>query len=243
MAQENTVKPSEAEIVLQGIKKTYVMGEVQVPVLHGIDIEIVKGELTVILGASGSGKSTLLNIIGGIDRATAGSVTFRGSEITSFSDKALTEYRRKSVGFVFQFYNLVSTLTAKENVEVSTEVADNPMDPVKALELVGMGDRADYFPAQLSGGQQQRVAIARALAKNPALMLCDEPTGALDFQTGRMVLKTLKQLNDELGTTIVIITHCAPLAQVAHRIIHLGSGLIEECTINKNRANAEDITW
>ncbi len=240
---DSGVDGSGHEIVLRGVTKTYVMGEVQVPVLHGIDLEIVEGELTVILGASGSGKSTLLNIVGGIDRPTSGDVFFRDRNITTASNRELTEYRRKSVGFVFQFYNLVATLTSKENVEVSTEVADNPMDPLKALELVGMNDRADYFPAQLSGGQQQRVAIARALAKNPALMLCDEPTGALDFETGRLVLKTLKQLNDELGTTIVIITHCAPLARVAHRIIHLGSGLIDKSEINHDRLEVEDITW
>lgn len=232
-----------AEIRLSGITKTYVMGEVQVPVLHGIDLEIVKGELTVILGASGSGKSTLLNIIGGIDKPSSGEVWFRDENISAMPEKRLTGYRRKNVGLVFQFYNLVSTLTAKENVEVSTEVADNAMDPVEALKLVGMGDRIDYFPAQLSGGQQQRVAIARALAKNPALMLCDEPTGALDFKTGRLVLQTLKDLNEKLGTTIVIITHCAPLAQAAHRIIHLGSGLVEKSEINQKRLDVGEIYW
>jgi putative ABC transport system ATP-binding protein len=243
MDEKISKEESQAEISLKGISKTYVMGEVKVPVLHGVDLEIVKGELTVILGASGSGKSTLLNIIGGIDRASGGEARFKDKDLTNASDQVLTEYRRKNVGFVFQFYNLVSTLTAKENVEVSTEVADNPMDPREALKLVGMEDRIDYFPAQLSGGQQQRVAIARALAKNPALMLCDEPTGALDFKTGQLVLKTLKDLNEKLGTTIVIITHCAPLAQIAHRIIHLGSGLIEKSEINSNPQPVEEITW
>ncbi len=234
---------TKAEIHLHGVTKTYIMGEVETPVLRGIDLDIIRGELTVIHGASGSGKSTLLNIIGGIDLASAGNVIFRDHDITAASDEELTTYRRKHVGFVFQFYNLVATLTARENVEVSTEVADHPMSPAQALEMVGLGDRLDYFPAQLSGGQQQRVAIARALAKNPALMLCDEPTGALDLETGRMVLQTLKKLNDELGTTIVIITHCTPVARIAHRVVHLGSGVIQESQVNKHRAEVEDIRW
>jgi putative ABC transport system ATP-binding protein len=168
---------------------------------------------------------------------------FGGSDIALMKDRALTEYRRKSVGFVFQFYNLVPTLTAEENVQVSTEVADSPMDPKEALKLVELDDRADHFPSQLSGGQQQRVAIARALAKNPSLMLCDEPTGALDFKTGQLVLKTLAALNEKLGTTIVIITHCAPIAQLAHRVIRLGSGVIQSADYNDDRKKVEEVVW
>jgi putative ABC transport system ATP-binding protein len=219
------------------------MGEVDVPVLCGIDLEIRKGELTVVCGASGSGKSTLLNMIGGIDRPTRGEIWFDDKDLAQLTDKALTEYRRKSVGFVFQFYNLVPTLTAKENVQVSTEIADDAMDPADALKLVDLEDRMDHFPAQLSGGQQQRVAIARALAKNPRLMLCDEPTGALDFKTGQLVLSTLTRLNDELGTTIVLITHAVPISQLAHRVVRLGSGEIVKLRVNEKRLKAEEIVW
>jgi len=231
------------EIRLVGIKKIYRMGEVDVPVLHGIDLEVYQGELTVVLGASGSGKSTLLNMIGGIDRPSQGEIWFDDRNLADLSDRGLTEYRRKSVGFVFQFYNLVPTLTAKENVEVSTEVADDPMDPLEALELVDLADHADYFPAQMSGGQQQRVAIARALAKNPRLMLCDEPTGALDAKTGQLVLTTLAKLNSELGATIVIITHAAPIAQLAHRAVRLDSGVVAESRRNEKRLAVEEISW
>jgi len=231
------------EIKLVGVHKIYRMGEVDVPVLCGIDLEIRKGELTVVCGASGSGKSTLLNMIGGIDRPTRGEIWFDDKDLAQLTDKALTEYRRKSVGFVFQFYNLVPTLTAKENVQVSTEIADDAMDPADALKLVDLEDRMDHFPAQLSGGQQQRVAIARALAKNPRLMLCDEPTGALDFKTGQLVLSTLTRLNDELGTTIVLITHAVPISQLAHRVVRLGSGEIVKLRVNEKRLKAEEIVW
>ncbi len=230
------------EIQCRDVRKTYIMGEVEVPVLRGIDVDIYRGELTVILGASGAGKTTLLNIIGGIDRPTSGQVLFSGRDISQISDRELTEHRRKNVGFVFQFYNLVPTLTALENVLVSTEVADDPMDPEKALDLVGLADRKDHFPAQLSGGQQQRVSIARALAKNPRVMFCDEPTGALDAKTGRMVLKLLTELNERLHTTIVIITHAAPIASLARRVVHL---TMEGATakINEHVAKAEEISW
>ena len=233
----------KCEISLKSIKKTYVMGDVQVPVLHGIDLEIYKGEITVILGASGSGKSTLLNIMGGIEPPTDGEIWFNRENLAVYNDEQLTFYRRNYVGFVFQFYNLVPTLTAKENVEVSTELSANPLDPLEALKLVGMEDRANHFPSQMSGGQQQRVSIARALAKNPTLMLCDEPTGALDFETGQLVLEKLVDLNNKLGTTIVIITHCMPLAALAHRVIHLGSGLIKETVVNETRSLVKDISW
>jgi len=234
---------SDCEIALSDIHKTYRMGEVDVPVLRGIDLGIRRGEMTVVCGASGSGKSTLLNMIGGIDRPSEGEIWFDERDIAGLSDSALTEYRRRSVGFVFQFYNLVPTLTARENVQVATEIADEAMDPVEALELVDLADRMDHFPAQLSGGQQQRVAIARALAKSPRVMLCDEPTGALDFKTGRMVLGLLTRLNDELATTIVLITHAVPISQLAHRVVQLQSGKIAETRVNTDRKTAEEIAW
>lgn len=233
---------AEIEINCVDIHKTYRMGEVDVPVLKGIDLEIFKGELTVILGSSGSGKSTLMNIIGGIDRPTSGEVWCGERNIAELSDRQLTEYRRQNVGFVFQFYNLVPTLTSLENIEVCTQIADNPMSPEKALELVDLADHMGHFPAQMSGGQQQRVAIARALAKNPSLMLCDEPTGALDFKTGQLVLSLLTKLNNDMGATIVIVTHAAPIAQLAHRVLRLTS---EGITSHKNdhRAQVEEISW
>lgn len=236
-------KSKQSEIELKGIKKTYIMGEVSAPVLHGIDLKIYKGEITVIRGASGSGKTTLLNIIGGIETPTEGEIWFRKKNLAHFSEKQLTLYRRNNIGFIFQFYNLVPTLTSKENVEVSTEIASEPLTPKKALEYVDMLDHIDHFPSQMSGGEQQRVSIARALAKNPSLMLCDEPTGALDLKTGQLVLKTLLNLNEKLGTTIVIITHCLPIADLAHRVIHLGSGVIQETKYNEKRLKAEEIVW
>jgi putative ABC transport system ATP-binding protein len=240
--QERPSDPT-VEITCVGVEKSYQMGEVLVPVLRGIDLEIRKGELTVVCGASGSGKSTLLNMIGGVDRPTAGEVWFDGADTATFSDRRLTEYRRQCIGFVFQFYNLVPTLTALENVEVSTEIADSPMDPREALEKVDLADKTANFPAQLSGGEQQRVAIARALAKNPRLMLCDEPVGSLDFETGQRVLATLARLNDEIGATIVIVTHASPLADLAHSVIRLGSGRVVETRTNERRARVEDIRW
>lgn len=234
---------NSTELVLKNLYKTYVMGEVEVPVLRGINTEIFKGELTVILGASGSGKSTLLNMIGGIDRPSSGQIMFGDSDIAKLNDKQLTQYRRTSIGFVFQFYNLVPTLTAVENVQVSTEVCDNPMSPEEALEKVGLGDRLDHFPSQLSGGQQQRVAIARALAKNPRLMLCDEPTGALDHETSIIVLNLLQKLNKDLGTTIVMITHAPPISETANRIIEIEDGVVKQVKVNSNPEKAEDISW
>lgn len=231
------------ELSLSGVKKTFRMGELTIPVLQGIDMKIHKGELTVILGASGSGKSTLLNLIGGIDRPTSGTILFREKDIVAFNDQALTEYRRRHIGFVFQFYNLVPTLNSRENVQVVTEISENPMNADDVLRLVGLEDRLEHFPSQMSGGQQQRVAIARALAKNPALMLCDEPTGALDAETGVMILKTLTQLNEKLGTTIVIITHASGIAQLAHQVIHIHSGVVSKIERNEKRLKVEEISW
>ncbi len=239
----NTAEKKKCEIRLKNIKKTYVMGEIKVPVLHGIDLDIYKGEITVILGASGSGKTTLMNIIGGIENPTEGEVWFNEKDLAKSNDKQLTLYRRNSIGFVFQFYNLIPTLSSKENVEVSTQISSDPMNPIEALKLVDMEKQVDHFPSQMSGGQQQRISIARALAKKPALMLCDEPTGALDFKTGQLVLKTLVDLNQKLGTTIVIITHNASLTNLAHRIVHLGSGIIEKSVYNEKRLKAEEISW
>ncbi len=232
----------EPAIRCENVHKTYIMGEVTVPVLKGVDLTINQGELTVILGASGAGKSTLLNIIGGIDRPTEGHVYCAGKDLAAMNDRQLTEHRRRNVGFVFQFYNLAPTLTALENVISAVEIADNPMDPLKALDMVGLADRKDHFPSQLSGGQQQRVSIARALAKNPLVMFCDEPTGALDAATGRMALSLLTSLNEKAGTTIVIVTHAEPIARLAHRILRLTmEGLTAED--NPNRGRAEDISW
>ena len=224
------------------IHKTYRMGEVEVKVLRGIDLEILRGQLTVIVGASGAGKSTLLNIIGGIDRATSGEVWVDGEDLAAMTDRQLTEYRRRKIGFVFQFYNLVPTLTALENVQVSTQIASDPLDPAEALKLVDLAEQTHHFPAQMSGGQQQRVSIVRALAKQPAIMLCDEPTGALDAHTGQRVLGLLSHLNEEVGATIVIITHAAPLADMAHRVLHLTMDGIT-ARENKVRKRAEEITW
>jgi putative ABC transport system ATP-binding protein len=228
---------------VRDLTKIYKMGEVEVHALRGIDMELYAGELVVLLGPSGSGKSTLLNIMGGLDTATHGFVSYRGKDLTKASEKELTEYRRFSVGFVFQFYNLISSLTARENVAVVTEIADKPMVPEDALALVELTDRLDHFPAQLSGGEQQRVAIARAISKNPAVLLCDEPTGALDSQTGIVVLKALERINRELGTATAIITHNVDIAGMADRVIHLSNGKIAEVTVNQVKKSASELQW
>lgn len=233
---------AEVAIRCVDVDKIYVTGVVETQVLRGINLEIVEGELTVVLGASGSGKSTLLNIIGGIDRPSRGEVWCGGGDLATLDDRALTEHRRRNVGFVFQFYNLVPTLTALENVETATEIADNPLEPGAALGLVGLEDRKDFFPAQLSGGQQQRVSIARALAKQPKVVFCDEPTGALDAETGRHVLDLLTRLNQQTGATIVIVTHAAPVATLAHKVLNLTMDGIT-ATRNRVRAQASDINW
>ncbi|WP_034642147.1 ABC transporter ATP-binding protein [Desulfovibrio inopinatus] len=225
-----------------GVKKSYLTGEVVTEVLRGVNFEIVAGDLTVILGASGSGKTTLLNLIGGIDQPTEGQILFNGEDISQFSERRLTDHRRNRVGFVFQFYNLVPTLTALENVLAGAEIVNNAMDPRQALEMVGLGDRENFFPAQLSGGQQQRVSIARALAKRPEVMFCDEPTGALDASTGRLVLDLLCDLNTKTGTSIVIVTHATPIAKLAHHVLHLQPDHIT-CTTNTDRLSVKDIAW
>jgi putative ABC transport system ATP-binding protein len=233
----------ESVFEARGLTKTYDMGEVQVRALQGVDLDLYPGELVVLLGPSGSGKSTLLNILGGLDTATSGHVGYRGKELTEATDRELTEYRRNYVGFVFQFYNLIPSLTARENVAAVTEIAESPMAPEKALTLVGLGDRMDHFPSQMSGGQQQRVAIARAIAKNPAVLLCDEPTGALDSNTGVVVLEALERANRELGATTVIITHNADIARMADRVLQLRDGKIISEERNESKTPAKDITW
>ncbi len=227
----------------RGLTKTYLMGEVQVRALQGVDLDLFEGEFVVILGPSGSGKSTLLNILGGLDAPTGGEVTFRDHDLVAADDRALTRYRREHVGFVFQFYNLIPSLTARENVALVTELSANPMDPDEALRLVGLGDRLHHFPAQLSGGEQQRVAIARAVAKRPDVLLCDEPTGALDAETGRLVLKTLIDVNREVGTATAIITHNAVIAGIADRVLRMTSGRISDVQRNAHRVDVDELNW
>jgi len=233
----------DAVFRVTNLAKVYLMGEVEVHALRGANLDIYTGEMVVLLGPSGSGKSTLLNIIGGLDTATGGKVFYRDTELTAAGERELTEYRRTAVGFVFQFYNLIPSLTARENVAVVTEIAERPMKPEEALTLVGLGGRLDHFPAQLSGGEQQRVAIARAIAKNPAVLLCDEPTGALDSKTGIVVLEALERINKQLGTATVIITHNADIACMADRVIHLSNGVITEIAENKIKKSAGDLQW
>jgi putative ABC transport system ATP-binding protein len=219
------------------------MGEVQVHALQGVDLDLYEGEFVVILGPSGSGKSTLLNILGGLDAPTGGEVHFRDHDLVAANDRALTRYRREHVGFVFQFYNLIPSLTARENVELVTEISANPMQAGDALRLVGLGDRLDHFPAQLSGGEQQRVAIARAIAKRPDVLLCDEPTGALDAETGRLVLRTLVDVNQQVGTATAIITHNAVIAGIADRVLRMTSGRISEVRQNHRRSSVDELEW
>ena len=227
----------------RGLTKTYRMGDVEVQALRAVDLDLYPGELVVILGASGSGKSTLLNILGGLDTPTSGRVRFHDHDLATADSAALTRFRREHVWFVFQFYNLIPSLTARENVQLVTDIAESPMRPEEALSLVGLGERLDFFPAQLSGGEQQRVAIARAIAKRPDVLLCDEPTGALDFETGRLVLHALAQVNRELGTTTVVITHNAVIAGMADRVIRLSSGRIVEERRNERPVSPDDLSW
>ena len=233
----------EAIIVAEDLSKTYKMGEVKVRALKEASFKLMEGELVVVLGPSGSGKSTLLNIIGGMDKPTAGSLYYKGKPLHQADQRQLTFYRRNEVGFVFQFYNLMPNLTALENVNLSVQIAQNPLSAQKLLEQVGLSDRSDHFPSQLSGGEQQRVALARALAKNPQMLLCDEPTGALDFNTSIQVLSLLKSFCDIYSKTIVIITHNTAIAQMAHRIFYLKDGRLERIEKNKNPLPPEKVTW
>jgi putative ABC transport system ATP-binding protein len=238
-------EPSTGGVVFHAekISRVYTMGEVEVHALKNVSIELLEGELMVLLGASGSGKSTLLNILGGLDLPTTGTVLFRERNMTEAGEKELTQFRRDSVGFVFQFYNLIPSLTALENVQLVTEIARNPMSAVEALEMVGLSERIHHFPAQLSGGEQQRVAIARAIAKRPEVLLCDEPTGALDFATGRLVLEVIERVNRELGTTTAVITHNAAIASMADRVIRMSSGEIVESYRNMTKLSPAELEW
>ena len=227
----------------RGLCKVYRTGDVEVHALRGLDLVLETGELVVLLGPSGSGKSTLLNILGGLDTATSGEAWFLDHELSALDDAGLTQYRREHVGFVFQFYNLIPSLTATENVALVTEISRNPMAPEDALRLVGLGERLHHFPAQLSGGEQQRVAIARAIAKRPDLLLCDEPTGALDSQTGVVVLEAIERIHDELGTSTVLITHNAVIAGMADRVLVMGDGTIHEERRNPERRPAREMSW
>jgi putative ABC transport system ATP-binding protein len=237
------LKKNSVVCVAEKLTKVYPMGELQVYALRGIDLELREGEFVVLLGPSGSGKSTLLNIMGGLDTPSSGTVVYRDHNLTIADDKALTQYRREHVGFVFQFYNLIPSLTALENVELVTDIADAPMPPQEALEMVGLTERLQHFPAQLSGGEQQRVAVARAIVKRPDILLCDEPTGALDHSTGKLVLIALKKINEGLGTTTVVITHNAGIASMADRVLHLADGRITSIEINEKKKSPEELTW
>ena len=244
---EAALSPTETGVVpvfcARALTKIYRMGEVDIPALRSVDLDLYPGELVVILGPSGSGKSTLLNILGGLDVPTSGSVRFFDHDLTGADDAALTRFRREHVGFVFQFFNLIPSLTAFENVALVTEVATRPLDPGDALRMVGLGDRLRHFPAQLSGGEQQRVAIARAVVKRPDVLLCDEPTGSLDVATGKLVLSVLAKLNRELGTTTAVISHNAAIAEMADRVIRMASGGIASVVRNAARADPETLSW
>lgn len=230
-------------VCLRDVRKTYHMGEVEIHAVDGLSMEIREGEFAVVVGPSGAGKTTVLNILGGMDSATSGEVWIDGVDISKYKEKQLTSYRRNDIGFVFQFYNLVQNLTAKENVELASQICKNPMDAEQVLRDVGLGDRMDNFPAQLSGGEQQRVAIARALAKNPKLLLCDEPTGALDYNTGKAILKLLQDTCRERHMTVVVITHNSAIAPMADRIIHIKNGKVSRMEENPNPVPVETIEW
>jgi putative ABC transport system ATP-binding protein len=240
---EPPAPPRDVLLQLTEVRRTFTMGEVSVEVLKGVSLSVFRGEFLAIVGPSGSGKTTILNLIGGLDWPTAGTIQYKDRDLTRASPRELTQYRRDEVGFVFQFYNLVPNLTARENLLIATEISREPMEVDETLRLVGLTERAGHFPSQLSGGEQQRVAIARAVVKNPELLLCDEPTGALDFQTGKKVLRLLVDLNKNLQKTVIVITHNASLAQVADRVIHLRSGEISEEHVNEHPIAPEDVTW
>jgi putative ABC transport system ATP-binding protein len=237
------VRASKVIFRARNLVKTYRMGDVDVYALRSLDLDLYEGELVVLLGPSGSGKSTLLNILGGLDAPTSGEVTFRDHNLTAANERELTRFRREHIGFVFQFYHLIPSLTALENVELVTEIAEHPLEPAEALRLVGLSERLHHFPAQLSGGEQQRVAIARAVAKRPDVLLCDEPTGALDYATGKLVLEVLEHVNRELHTTTAIITHNAAIAGMADRVIRLRSGEIAEMKWNEHQLTPAELAW
>ncbi|WP_045217013.1 ABC transporter ATP-binding protein [Desulfonatronovibrio magnus] len=228
---------------IKGLTKVYTMGEVQIHALRGVDLKLYPGELIVLLGASGSGKSTLINIIGGLDSATEGDVYFNENRLSFANNRQMTRFRREHIGFVFQFYNLIPSLTALENVSIVTEICSDPMDPGDALSMVGLKDRLHHFPAQMSGGEQQRVAIARAIAKKPTVLMCDEPTGALDSRTGIKVLDVIQQVNAGIGTTTVVITHNEVIGKMAHRIVRISDGRISGIITNEHRASPEELEW
>lgn len=235
--------PGDTVLSAGDISKVYRMGEVDVHALRGVDFSLLESEFLVLLGPSGSGKSTLLNILGGLDVPSSGTIRYRDLDLTDADEGQLTEYRRHHVGFVFQFYNLIPSLTARENVALVTEIADDPMEPTEALALVGLDDRMDHFPAQLSGGEQQRVAIARAVAKRPDVLLCDEPTGALDYKTGIRVLEVIQQVNETLGTATAVITHNAPVAAMADRVVSLADGRVASDHRNATKKRASELEW
>jgi putative ABC transport system ATP-binding protein len=246
--QGHRLRPEKVSIMdavfrTQDLTKVYDTGETQVRALDGVNLELFSGELVVLLGPSGSGKSTLLNILGGLDHASSGKVWFRDLELSALKDRELTRYRRDHVGFVFQFYNLVASLTARENVQLVTDVAPNPMPAEEALAQVGLAARMDHFPAEMSGGEQQRVAIARAIAKRPEVLLCDEPTGALDSKTGVQVLEVLRDVNDRLGTSTAVITNNAAIRQMAHRVVYFRDGRIDRIEVNDTRIAPSEISW
>lgn len=233
----------DAFIELKNVVKSYTMGDVTIYANNGVNFKVNKGEFTVIVGASGTGKTTILNMLGGMDTPTSGTIVVDGHNIATYDDKQLTDYRRDDIGFVFQFYNLVQNLTALENVELASQISKDPLNSVDILERVGLGDRKDNFPAQLSGGEQQRVAIARAIAKNPKLLLCDEPTGALDYQTGKSILGLLRSMCDNYGMTVIVITHNSALAPMADQVIHLKNGKVERQEYNEHPESIDNIEW
>jgi putative ABC transport system ATP-binding protein len=235
--------PPSPLFALKRLSKTYGEGATAVRALIEVDLDISAGELIVLLGPSGSGKSTLLNILGGLDRATSGDVLFQGESLNALDERALTLFRRKHVGFIFQFYNLIPSLTARENVELVGEIADDPLSAAEALALVGLGERLDHFPSQLSGGEQQRVAVARAIAKRPAVLLCDEPTGALDVKTGVRVLEALQQVNERYGSTTLIVTHNADVARMGERVVRFSDGRVRSVEVNAERAAPSELVW
>ncbi|MGD8316852.1 MAG: ABC transporter ATP-binding protein [Myxococcales bacterium] len=243
MSEADSNRPRSAILAAHDVTKVYRMGDVDVHALRGVTVPLYERELMVLLGPSGSGKSTLLNILGALDVPTSGQVLYRGENIETAGERELTQFRRAHVGFVFQFYNLVPSLTARENVALVTEISDNPLDPREALDLVGLTARMNHFPAQLSGGEQQRVAIARAVAKQPEILLCDEPTGALDFKTGIRVLEVIDEVNRTLGTTTAVITHHAPIARIADRVVSLSDGLVAGDEDNESKISPSELTW